>query len=118
MTSRSDFARTVKRGRRSARKDIVVHALRIDGVGTGQKDVARRGGPRYGLVVSKSVGNSVTRHAVSRRLRHACMPTISHLGPDTLVVIRALASAREASTAELADQLRGGLDRLNLWDAA
>ena len=64
------------------------------------------GGPWFGLVVSKSVGNAVTRHLVARRLR-AAFAGESHLLPDeTYVVVRARRSAAERSSDELADQLR------------
>lgn len=64
------------------------------------------GGPWFGLLVSKSVGNAVTRHLVARRLR-AAFAGESHLLPDeTYVVVRARRSAAERSSDELADQLR------------
>ena len=64
------------------------------------------GGPWLGLVVSKSVGNAVTRHLVARRLR-AAFTDASHLLPsETYVVIRARRSAADRSSDDLADQLR------------
>ncbi|AKE42292.1 Ribonuclease P protein component [Corynebacterium kutscheri] len=63
------------------------------------------GGPRAGLVVSKAVGNAVTRHQVSRRLRHIFMQLIDDIPADAQLVIRALPAAATASYEELADDV-------------
>ena len=62
MTRSTDFGQTVNKGVRAVQPDLVVHALRAPDDGS---DV-----PKIGLVVSKSVGNAVQRHRVSRMLRH------------------------------------------------
>ena len=64
---------------------------------------------RVGLVVSRAVGGSVTRNRVKRRLRHQMAPLLDTLGPGTSVVLRALPAAADASSAELAEELRAGL---------
>ena len=80
-------------------------------------DLITRGGPRFGLVVSKQVGNAVTRHAVSRKLRAVAMGqgvgkhSAIGLGPEWDVVIRALPPAAEATSAELAAELSSALQR-------
>lgn len=81
---------------------MVVHA-HVD-----SSDV-RVGGPRFGLVVSKAVGDSVTRHRVSRRLRHVAAGLLDEVEPDLLVVIRANPSAATASHQDLERDLRAGL---------
>jgi ribonuclease P protein component len=43
------------------------------------------------LIISKSVGGSVKRHRVARKVRHAVAPVISTLPTGSLLVIRALA---------------------------
>lgn len=73
LRSSRDFTVTVRRGRRIGRKTLVLHIRDTAASGGGDKtdtQIARFGGPRVGLVVSKAVGNAVTRHAVSRKLRH------------------------------------------------
>jgi len=80
----------------------VVH-LHTDGMSTGAA--------RVGLVVSKAVGGSVVRNRVKRRLRHQVAPHLDTLPPGTSVVLRALPPAATASSAELAEELRAGLDR-------
>lgn len=69
----------------------------------------RVGGPRFGLVVSKAVGDSVTRHRVSRRLRHIAAGHVGTLDSDVLVVIRANPASATASREELERDLRTGL---------
>ncbi|MET3860590.1 ribonuclease P protein component [Dietzia sp. 2505] len=81
---------------------MVVHA-HVD-----SSDV-RVGGPRFGLVVSKAVGDSVTRHRVSRRLRHIAGELLAELDPDLLVVVRANPASASASHDDLVRDMRSGL---------
>ncbi|WP_299021343.1 ribonuclease P protein component [uncultured Dietzia sp.] len=98
----ADFAEVVRRGARKGRRTMVVHA-HVD-----SSDV-RVGGPRFGLVVSKAVGDSVTRHRVSRRLRHIAAELLGETETDLLVVIRANPAAVRATPEELSADLRTGL---------
>lgn len=105
----SDFTRALRRGVRVRRADIQVHAVRVDGPDV----VAVDRGARYGLIVSKSVGDAVTRHAVARRLRAAAAAADAGggLGTDAsgLVVIRALPSSTHRSGSELTTELTAAL---------
>jgi ribonuclease P protein component len=102
MTRSTDFGATVKRGVRSVQPDLVVHVRRDEG---------NDDGPRVGLVVSKSVGSAVTRHRVSRRLRHVARHVIDGLDPCERIVIRALPGSAHALSAQLEQQLRNGVER-------
>ncbi|MFI9405590.1 ribonuclease P protein component [Nocardia sp. NPDC052316] len=123
---RADFSRTVRRGQRIGRRDLVVHVLThgYDGVvdvhgrqGDPAGALVRVGGPRFGLIVSKAVGNAVIRHRVARRLRHMCGQMIPELPADTDIVIRALPGAADASAEELLRQLRGAVRKLGVGSA-
>lgn len=107
MTRSTDFGVTVRQGVRAVQPDLVVHALH-DGIADGGDD-----GPKIGLVVSKSVGNAVERHRVSRRLRHVAYQLITDsaadLGAGSHVVIRALPGSRDAHSARLETELRTAL---------
>lgn len=81
---------------------MVVHA-HVD-----SSDV-RVGGPRFGLVVSKAVGDAVTRHRVSRRLRHIAAGLVDEVDADLMVVIRANPAAAAATHEDLVRDLRSGL---------
>ncbi len=101
MTRSAEFGTTVKHGVRAVQPDIVVHARR---------DCAG-GGPRIGFVVSKSVGNAVERHRVTRRLRHVTRAVLTDLQPTDVIVIRALPGSRDAVSARLQHEVRTGLRR-------
>jgi ribonuclease P protein component len=104
MTRSTEFGATVSQGVRAVQPDLVVHAARSSG---GTSD----GGPRIGLVVSKSVGSAVQRHRVARRLRHVVRTVIDELDAEDRVVIRALPSSRRAISARLEQELRTALRR-------
>lgn len=70
------------------------------------------GGPRFGLIVSKAVGNAVVRHRTSRRLRHVCAAVAPELSVNSNVVIRALPRSAVASSADLEHDLRRTLRKL------
>lgn len=70
------------------------------------------GGPRFGLIVSKAVGNAVVRHRTSRRLRHVCATLVPELSVNSNVVIRALPRSAAASSADLEQDLRRTLRKL------
>jgi ribonuclease P protein component len=104
MTRSTEFDTTVKYGMRAVQPDLVVHYRR-------GRTPEEETGPRIGLVISKSVGSAVERHRVARRLRHVVRPMLADLHRADAVVIRALPSSREVSSARLARQLRSGLRR-------
>ena len=105
LSRSADFRRVMRKGTRAGAKTLVVHL-------SARTEPAFTGGPRFGLVVSKQVGNAVTRHAVSRKLRHVC----ARVGADTLarshdVVVRALPASADATSAELERDFRAALGR-------
>lgn len=69
--------------------------------------------PRVGFVVSKTVGNSVVRHRVTRRLRHLLTGRLASLPPGADLVVRATPEAGRASSAELAVALDTALARVS-----
>lgn len=111
-TSR-DFTAVMRGGRRCGRRDLVVHARIEDGPA-----LYGDAGPRFGLIVSKAVGNAVVRHRVSRRLRHIAAAYVGQLPPEASVVLRALPGAATASTAGLDGQVRSGLSKLGVLPQA
>ena len=93
----------VRQGARKGRRTMVVHA-HVD------SSEFRVGGPRFGLVVSKAVGDSVTRHRVSRRLRHIAAQQMSGVESDLMVVIRANPASATASHDDLARDFSKALE--------
>ena len=93
----TDFAAAVRGGRRAGRNSVVVHLL-ID-------EPAQASTARAGFVVSKAVGNAVTRNKVRRRLRHLVRPRLADLPEGSLLVVRALPSSAAASFETLGTDL-------------
>lgn len=136
LTSGDEFRLVVRRGWRAGRPRLVVHALfphgeARDGPGAASAGDAPRGNTtasevsstptrgtvtnapaRVGFVVSKAVGNAVVRHRVTRRLRHLMRDRLPSLPAGTLVVVRALKPAADASSAELGADLDAALRKV------
>lgn len=104
LNASGEFRSAIRRGVRVGRPTLVLH------VGTSGAE-----GVRVGLVVSKAVGNAVTRNRVKRRLRHLAMAQLDRTPAGTDVVIRALPSAATTGTdlgPELASAWTTALRRL------
>ena len=56
---------------------------------------------RFGFIVSKAVGNAVTRNTVRRRLKAICAEALPDVREGADVVIRALPSSATASFQDL-----------------
>ena len=107
LTRRDDFATAVRRGRRATCGSVVVHLAR-----PGAADTSPLVDPKVGFVVGRTVGGSVTRHRVQRRLRHLIRSRLTALPAGALVVVRALPASAGASSSALGDDLDGALRRL------
>jgi ribonuclease P protein component len=104
MRSSADFRSTIRQGVRAGRPTVVVHAA-----------LAPTGQVRVGLVVSKAIGDAVTRNTVKRRLRHLAADRLPDTPAGTDVVLRALPPAavqREELRRDVAIGWRTALDRL------
>jgi ribonuclease P protein component len=97
----TDFAAAVRGGRRAGRNTVVVHLL-ID-------EPVQASTARAGFVVSKAVGNAVTRNKVRRRLRHLVRPRLADLPDGTLLVVRALLASASVSFDTLGADLDAAL---------
>ena len=96
ITSSEEFRKTIRSGKRAGGGTVVLHVLFSRDVLTPK--------PRCGLVVSKAVGNAVTRHAVSRKLRAIIRPLF--------IVIRALPAAAHANSEELSHDVQRALAKI------
>ncbi|MCH6468383.1 ribonuclease P protein component [Sinomonas terrae] len=106
LRTSADFSHTVRSGVRQGRRNVVLYAALSDD-----------GAPsRFGFIVSKAVGNAVTRNLVKRRLREAGAETLRERPTGVDVVVRALPAASAADWPTLrgdyASALRGALRRL------
>lgn len=80
LTSHEDFTRATKSTIKSSTRSLVGYLLPEPGLTE----------PKVGFIVSRAIGGSVTRHRVTRQLRHATRESIGVLPKSSLVVIRAL----------------------------
>jgi len=83
----ADFARATKSGTRVTSEHFVGY-LYISPASENNLELSNP--PKFGLIINKSVGGSVVRHALARKLRHAVAPQLSKLPNNSLLVIRAL----------------------------
>ena len=91
---------------------MVLHYLPERPVTPTPGDAGAVGGPRAGFVVGRTVGNSVVRHRVTRRLRAVVLDQLDRLPPTADLVVRARPEAAEATSADLRRDLSTGLDRV------
>ncbi len=101
LTTSADFARATKSGTRVTTDNFVGY-LYIS-------PVTNQNTPKCGLIINKSVGGSVVRHTLARKLRHAVVPQISKLPTGSLLVIRALAKNKPDSVAAEVEKLTNKL---------
>jgi ribonuclease P protein component len=99
LRTKADFACALRTGRRVPGRLLVLH-LALTGADQPS---------RVGLAVGRSVGTSVVRHRVSRRLRHVLRDRVGRLPAGSLLVVRALPPAAAASSSDLALALDSGL---------
>lgn len=99
MRRSADYQQTVRRGARGGRDTLVVHLATSTDPGP----------PAVGLVVSRAVGNAVTRNRVKRRLRALVTDRLGTIPEGARVVVRAQPPAAGATFAELGHDLDGAM---------
>ena len=100
LRTSSDIASTMKKGTKYSSRLLVLH-------------VAAEGSraPRVAFAVGKSVGNSVIRHLVTRRLRHIVSHYFDQIPAGSQVVVRALPGTSSATFAELEENFLFALSK-------
>ncbi|ASN22274.1 ribonuclease P protein component [Arthrobacter sp. YN] len=99
LRTSTDFSTTVRSGVRNGRRNLVLYTASI---GAGEPS-------RIGFIVSKAVGNAVTRNLVKRRLREAGALSLHTHGTGLAVVVRALPAAASASWEQLLSDYNAAL---------
>ena len=107
MRRSAEFTAIVRNGRRVRCGTLVVHSL-VPADPAGSAAVP----PHVGLIVGRTVGGSVDRHRVSRRLRAQLAARLARLPAGSGTVVRALPTARTAASTVLAADLDAAFDRL------
>ena len=101
LTVSADFARATKSGIRVTTENFVGY-LYIS-------PVTNHDLPKCGLIINKSVGGSVARHALARKVRHSVSPNLAKLPAGSLLVIRALAKNNVSDVAVEIEKLTNKL---------
>jgi ribonuclease P protein component len=104
----AEFRSVIATGRRARRGCVVVHFQ----PGFGGTDGIGPPAPIVGFVVGRSVGGSVVRHQVSRRLRAQMQLRLTELPDGSAVVVRALPDSGTATSAMLGQDLDAALRRV------
>ena len=99
LTESADFARATKSGLRFSTQNFVgyLYPTNLDQPA------------RAGLIISKNVGGSVSRHKIARKIRHTFRELYPQLPIGGLLVVRALNSANDADVAEEVTKIVGQL---------
>ena len=90
----SEISAVLKSGARFSAKLVVLHVAQSSNEQT-----------KVAFAVGKNVGNSVVRHRVTRRLRHAMSPLLVTLPIGSQVVVRALPDSGKATFNQLSENL-------------
>ena len=93
IKSSSDFARVTKIGRRTTTNSLIGYLLIEQSAE--QFDSNQ---PKLGLIIGKSIGNSVVRNRIARQIRHAAKESFSSLNHGSLLVIRVMKRPENAFT--------------------
>lgn len=105
LTTPSDFARATKSGFRSSTQLFVGYLF--------LQPNTNPSGSKVGFIIGKSVGGSVQRHSLARKLRHLLAPEISNLPRSSLLVFRALTGAGKADKNQIALEVANIIKDLN-----
>lgn len=105
LRTAEEFRLTLRKGRRSAGRLLVVSVLTILEDGSDQIR------PRFGFVITRKVGNAVVRNRLRRRLKAIARELIPEVAFGTRVVLRVLPLAAAATFTELDAEFRELLQR-------
>jgi ribonuclease P protein component len=101
VVSADDFRTAVRKGKRVGTPHAIVY-IRPRSLGEPT---------RFGFIVAKTVGNSVTRNLMRRRLRSIGLDVLQEHAEGNDIVIRALPGSPQVSWATLHDEIAIGIDR-------
>ena len=103
VTRGDDYRYIVRKGNRVGGANCITHAV---------LHVETEKPARFGFIVSKAVGNAVTRNLVRRRLKSIVDMRLANGFAGADVVFRMLPRSADASFQELKDETTRALDRI------
>ena len=105
ITRGDDYRRISRAGRRVGGATCTTHAV----LHTGQEPA------RFGFIISRAVGNAVTRNLVRRRMKTVVERRLHDGFSGSDIVFRAHPASAEASFAQLEREMNRALDRVERW---
>jgi ribonuclease P protein component len=104
----ADFNLVTKTGKRFAGEDLVIYVL------PSKSEVSQ-----VGLIVNRFVSGSVTRHLVSRKLRHTLAAQLPKLNQKLMLVVRVLSANSNYTTEveKLCQEINVEFSKTNKADA-
>jgi ribonuclease P protein component len=114
LRKRRDFLEVQGRGRRVSGKHFLFFVRRRDDLGTSIVAATAR----FGITVTRKVGNAVTRNRIKRVVREGCRKSAFHFSPDLDVVIVARSSAVNAGSEDAIAELTNLARRLGSGTSA
>jgi len=84
LRSGVEFTRVTKTGHRVSSNNLVLYAT-----------LEENRSPKIGFIINRSVGGSVVRHLVARKLRHDIASHINQLPKNTMLVVRVLKEQKD-----------------------
>ena len=105
LRSGAEFTRVTKTGHRASSSNLVIYGA-----------LENNQSPKIGFIVNRSVGGSVTRHLITRKLRHDLASHINELPKNTMLVVRVLKEQKDYR-AEVATSIEKIISKLTKVDA-
>jgi ribonuclease P protein component len=102
----ADLRNCFRRGRRFGVSGGSIHILKISSDSRSQ----------IGVVTPKLVGNSVARHLVARRIRHACKVVVTQHPFGFQIAIRATAGSTENQVKHWENSILDALEKMQIND--
>ncbi|MDQ2836154.1 MAG: ribonuclease P protein component [Actinomycetota bacterium] len=117
LRSSTDFSAVTRRGRRARCGSVVAYLLPAEDSPAGRDKLRTMSDQtdqpaQIGLIVGRTVGGSVVRHQVSRRLRAQLALNLDRLPAGSRMVVRALPDTATAPSSQLGADLDAALRRL------
>lgn len=106
VTRGEDYRRVVRTGNRVGGASCITYAVRRSAGGS------ESAAARFGFIISKAVGNAVTRNLVRRRMKSVADELIRDGAEGIDVVFRALPKAADTPYPDLRRDMRRALEKL------
>ncbi len=113
----ADYRRIVKLGQRYGGKYFLIYVIdkstALDNIQSGDFCQRPHESAKFGFIITRAVGNAVTRNLVRRRMKHITALIIENGFSEKDIVIRVFPSAVKLEYSALKDALEKQLNRIS-----